>query len=272
MAAPWLFTVGFTLIFAALFSKVWRLNKLVASATRFRRVTIGILDVIIPFAMLLALNCILMLVWTLVDPMYYERAQRCGSDETTSFGSCRLGKTDVSLAMVVSVMVVDFSALLLANFQSYKARHIKTDFNESGHVGIAMLSILQIFLVGTPLVFLVNDNPPAKFFVLTAMVCVICLSVLLVMFIPKIVSSCKKTEEQSLQRFSSSFLPNLNATHSNVSMMSLGVSSTKFVESQQRVSAVTNDSIATIPHKIHSALEASEEHRLPDQTEDTKES
>lgn len=245
---------------------------------RFRRVTIRIFDVIIPFALLLTLNVIFMLVWTLVDPMYFEREQRCGSDETTSYGSCRLGRTDVSLAMAASVVVVDFSALVLANLQAYKARNIKTDFNESGHVGIAMLSILQIFLVGTPLVFLVNDNPPAKFFVLTAIVCVICLSVLFVIFIPKIMSSRKKVEEEPAERFSSHFLHNRNATLSGGNGHgSSFMSSTPFYsnnESHVRENSTANinkDSISSLPAKISSAFEGSEEQTLQGQTEDTKE-
>ena len=123
-----------------------------------------------------------MLVWTVVDPMYFDRTRRCGSDELTSYGSCRLGETSVSVSMAASVGVVNFLAVVLANVQAYKARNIKTDFNESSYVGIAMLSIMQIFLVGTPLVFLVNDSPPAKFFIITAIISVVCFSVLLLAF------------------------------------------------------------------------------------------
>lgn len=263
---------GFTVIFAALFSKVWRLNKLVESAARFRRVTIRVFDVIIPFAVLLGLNVIFMLIWTLVDPMYYDRAQRCGLDESTSFGSCQLGRTDVSSAMAVSVAVVDFSALLLANLQAYKARGIKTDFNESGHVGIAMLGILQIFLVGTPLVFLVNDNPPAKFFVLAAIVTVVCLSVLLLIFVPKMMKSKKAVVERSSHIFGN------NATHSGHQSGSINFSLDPShlhskAETGRPSSVLQNkSSLGDLPEHISSVFEASEEHNLAEQEENTKES
>lgn len=238
---------------------MWRLNKLVASASRFRRVTISILDVIIPFAVLLGLNVLFMLIWTLVDPMYYDRSQRCGADESTSFGSCRMGRTDVSVAMAVSVAVVDLLALLLANLQAYKARNIKTDFNESGHVGIAMLSILQIFLVGTPLVFLVTDNPPAQFFVLAAMVSVVCLSVLLLIFVPKIMKARKEPEgERSSVLLSNHFRRSgHNATFSGGSNLA---------GSSRMMNEADPGATSPVP-----AFERSDEQEVPEQRESTKE-
>jgi ABC-type sugar transport system substrate-binding protein len=104
MATPWLFTLvsslfftipntfivrffllalltimqGLTITFAALFSKIRRVNKLMVSAQRFRRVKISERDVMIPFATLLTLNMIFLLVWTLVDPMIWKRKSLCG--------------------------------------------------------------------------------------------------------------------------------------------------------------------------------------------------
>lgn len=60
MVTPWLVVVGFSLTFAALFSKVWRLNRLMKGAASFRRVTVTTGDVMRPLVGLLVLDVILL--------------------------------------------------------------------------------------------------------------------------------------------------------------------------------------------------------------------
>lgn len=202
MATPWLFTLGFTIIFSVLFSKIWRINILMASAAKFRRVQVNARDVLLPMAVLLALNIVFMTVWTAVDPMFFQRSQRCGSDAFTSFGNCVVGAGPVSVAMAGSVAGVNFLAIVLANIQAFKARKINTEFSESSSIGLAMGSMMQIFIVGIPLVFLVNDSPPAKYFILVSMISVICFSVLLLMFVPKMraMSKFRKQRREAIAR------------------------------------------------------------------------
>jgi len=45
MCAPWLINVGFTVAFSALFSKTWRLNRILLSRNRFQRVKVTEKDV-----------------------------------------------------------------------------------------------------------------------------------------------------------------------------------------------------------------------------------
>ena len=54
------YTFGFSLTFAALFSKVWRLNRLMKKAASFRRVTVTVRDVMLPLVALLVLDIILL--------------------------------------------------------------------------------------------------------------------------------------------------------------------------------------------------------------------
>lgn len=60
MTTPWMVAIGFSLTFAALFSKVWRLNRLMKKAASFRRVTVTVRDVMLPLVALLVLDIILL--------------------------------------------------------------------------------------------------------------------------------------------------------------------------------------------------------------------
>ena len=186
MTAPWLFCVGFTTAFAAVFSKIWRLNRLLASSKVFRRTKLEVKDVLAPFVVLLTLNIIFLLVWTLVDPMYWQRKPLIGSEDgLSSFGVCNIGRTGVSVAMVCCLVAVALSVVILANWEAYKARKVCVEYSESKYVALAMICFLQVIVVGLPLIALVHTNPPAGYFVKVAIISVLSLSLLFLIFIPK---------------------------------------------------------------------------------------
>ena len=77
MSQLWLLSAGFTTAFSALFYKIWRLNKLVRSSMRFKRMRVQIQDVLYPFVILLSLNFLLLTAWTLVDPLLWLLRADC---------------------------------------------------------------------------------------------------------------------------------------------------------------------------------------------------
>jgi ABC-type sugar transport system substrate-binding protein len=93
MSIPWLLFTGFTCTFAALFSKTWRVNKFFHSKSQFGRIKISEFDVLVPFVVLLSLNIIILICWTAIDPLTYEREFLLGLDywnrEIASVGRCR---------------------------------------------------------------------------------------------------------------------------------------------------------------------------------------
>lgn len=72
-SVPWLIAIGFSVAFSALGSKIWRLNRLMKAASGFKRITIKVKDVMVPFFTLLGINIVLLLVWTVVDPLRWVR-------------------------------------------------------------------------------------------------------------------------------------------------------------------------------------------------------
>jgi DNA-binding LacI/PurR family transcriptional regulator len=93
MSIPWLVFTGFTCTFAALFSKTWRVNKVFGTKAQFGRIKVSECDVLVPFIVLLSLNIIILICWTAIDPLTYEREFLLGMDywnrEIASVGRCR---------------------------------------------------------------------------------------------------------------------------------------------------------------------------------------
>jgi len=188
MATPWLFVIGFTTAFSALFSKIRRIYLVMKSAHRFKRLVVKPLDVLPPFGILLTLNVILLLVWTILDPMYFSRTEPLAKgDGVSSMATCHLGHGKVSEAMCSSLAVVSFLVVVNANTQSYKARNIATEFSESKYVTMIMVGVLQLLILGAPLLFLVSDtNPVVLYFVVSVIIFSLCALLLLGIFAPKI--------------------------------------------------------------------------------------
>lgn len=198
---PWLLSTGFSVIFAALFSKLWRINRVITAAASMRRIVVTQSDVLLPLACLVTLNFVLLLSWTLVDPLVFQRVY---TDELTSYGRCKAeGKAWVGFTSALGVL--NFTALILANVQAYMARSINDELSESKYIGLSTLSMLQIFVVGVPLLVIVDTNPSANFFVWTGIIFIVCTSILGLIFVPKVASWRWPTKKVSIRNKWSSY-------------------------------------------------------------------
>lgn len=187
MISPWLVSVGFTTTFAALFSKTWRINHVYKKAQKFKRVKVTVRDVLLPFAALCAVSVAVLTAWSVTDPLKWKRitiSEDAYGQPTASYGTCyaleRKGRgflvTSIALCMV---------ALVIANYQSFKARKLPTDYNEAFFVAITNAILLESAIVGASIIAIVREDPEAFFLVRSLLLIVASLSVLLPIFVPK---------------------------------------------------------------------------------------
>jgi len=184
MAVPWLFSTGFATIFAALYSKLNRVNRLFNSPS-FKRVKVTTYDVMKPLIGLLLANFVVLISWTIFSPMRWTRE----TDAWDSFGRpissrgyCTSDRPHVFLWILI---LVDLGALLLSSYQSYLARNIATEFAESEYVAKSVACMVLVSFVGVPTLLLVQGEPRARYFVIASITFVLCFAVLLFIFVPK---------------------------------------------------------------------------------------
>ena len=164
MATPWLLSIGFTVAMSALFSKLWRINRLFNSGNNMRRTRVRAQDVGLPLVVLFLLNFVLMLTWTLVDPLLWERVEIDGASWNT-YGTCASESKTLGNVFLALSVTLNAGAMGIAMYQAWKARNISDDYSEAKHVGIALYSWMQLFVVGVPVLFLMHeDNPRAMYF------------------------------------------------------------------------------------------------------------
>lgn len=73
MALPWLFSIGFSIVFSALFAKIWRIKLVLKAAQRFQPKKVEVKDVAFIMWGVILTQVIILLCWQLIDPMQWQR-------------------------------------------------------------------------------------------------------------------------------------------------------------------------------------------------------
>ena len=187
MSVPWLGFIGFTVTFSALLAKTWRVNRLFNNKVEHARIQISEKDVLGPFAILLIGNIVVLICWTVLDPLTYIREENTGTDYwnrvISSDGVCR---SENSVAYLVPLAVLNFSVVVFASWQAHRARELESVFSESRYIALTVFSLFQAFCTGIPVVVVVKDQPEAFYLVMTIMIFVLCMAILLLIFLPKV--------------------------------------------------------------------------------------
>lgn len=204
IADPWFLSFGLTTIFAAQFSKIWRIHRVYKSAQRFRRVKVRVRDVLGPFLVLISLNLIILTVWTVKYPLTwtgipmskdsYGRVTyvqyTCFPQDETALGS------EVCLYLLMGVCA---GALVLLNIESYRARNLPSEFNETIHIAMTNLILLEALIIAIPLLLASAEQRVAWITVRGLLNFTICMGVLLPAFVPKFASRNGTPERRTLR-------------------------------------------------------------------------
>ncbi|CAB9510802.1 acid type B receptor subunit 2 [Seminavis robusta] len=194
MSVPWLFSIGFTTTFSAMYAKTRRVNKLFRTQSAFTRIHVKEKDVMIPFFFLLTVNVTILTCWQAIDPLVYHRESTLARDEwnrvLATYGTCY---SDNMVYFLVPLMLVNAGVLVMANWQAYEARNIESEFAETKSIAICMASLLQAVLSGVPVLFFVSDIPKAFYMVFVLLCFIVGMVILLVIFVPKIIFAYRFT-------------------------------------------------------------------------------
>lgn len=143
-----------------------------------------------------------MTCWTAIAPLRFVRTLEDGTDPWNrsigSYGHCEStsGSAGDSIPYLVVIATVNFTALVVANYQAYRARNIRTEFNESSYIAMANASFLQAIFIGLPIIFLTRENPPAYFIVVSVVLFILSGAILVFIFVPKIIALKERRKHQ----------------------------------------------------------------------------
>jgi 7 transmembrane sweet-taste receptor of 3 GCPR len=168
-AIPWLYSIGFSLTFGALFARIKRIHSVMHAAVEMKRVTISAKKILRTVTLVLAIDVLILTVWTAVDPLRWNRTtinidQYGNSVESQGFCSSDHWQVFASL-----IGFFHFILMAVACYWSYLARKIPDRIANGKYVGFAMFSNLQIFLIIIPVLLIFGgQDTKASFFVRSA--------------------------------------------------------------------------------------------------------
>jgi len=193
-STSWLLSMGFSIAILALYAKLWRINQ-VFQGQQFRRVTVTSQKVTILSVVLATVNFMLLLLWTLIDPLQWEL--RSVQDEPwNQYGECD-SKGMAGTVFFALTLAFNGIVLVMACYQACKAKDISDECSEAKHLAIALFGWVEIVLVGIPVLFLIDrDNRDARHFLQIILITCICLSMLLIIFVPIMVHYRKSHQMQ----------------------------------------------------------------------------
>ena len=128
------------MIFAALYSKAWRLGKILKSSMKYQRVIVTVQDVIVPFIILLVANVVVLLTWSIHDPLKYKQYPHSGTDswnnDISTYGQCQSKYKYVYGSILFLLSLV---AMILASIETWRVRRLQTELNESSYIGVVLI-------------------------------------------------------------------------------------------------------------------------------------
>lgn len=185
MTLPWFLSLGYSLIYVALFMKLWRINR-VLQCSRVRRKSIGVKQVIWP-CILLTTACVTVLtVWMAVDPFQWERTP-IDPDEPQgeSYGQCSSSYDTIFICILGAVTS---TPLWMSMLMAYKTKDVDSRFSESRWAFMTIVFQFQILVVGIPILIIVKQkSKDATYMCSVLLIWTVSMSTVILMFGPKLV-------------------------------------------------------------------------------------
>jgi hypothetical protein len=184
MAAPWLWGLGFSITFSALFAKVWRVKKLYKASLAMRRRGIKEKDVLSIMVCVVAVEVAIILSFQLVSPHRWEREviDEVYGYSVDSFGHCTSDNGWWFFSALVGFNII---CLLHALILCFQTKGIPSDFSESSHIFLSVMLMFQVLVLVIPVFAMVRKQPTVFYFVRAAAVFLQNFTVLVIIFWPK---------------------------------------------------------------------------------------
>lgn len=185
MSVPWLLSIGFSLTFSALWAKTHRVNKLLAQPN-FRRMTVSPWDVARPMLVVLCSNVVVLSCWTALSPLQCEEETMVWDAWGRPMETRGYCASEHSMAYWIALGAINFGPLVFAVYEAFVARHIATEYSETEYILKSLIVLCLVCFLGIPVLVIAHDNPAAYFFVQSAMIFLVGISLLVLIFLPKL--------------------------------------------------------------------------------------
>ena len=180
MAQSWLLTVGFSLMFTALFAKTFRVWRIFTAGSKLKQVRITSTDLLVQLTLVLMFDLILNTTWSVVSPMSATLVTVDLYRPSLDYYSC-----DTSSVFPL-ISIAEKALLLLCGIVlTYLCRGVPSRFNETPYLAAAIYNCALLCAFIVPLVATDIGSRSVTYAVQVFGVQVIVMSTLSIVFVPK---------------------------------------------------------------------------------------
>jgi hypothetical protein len=175
MGIPWLYSVGFSITFGALFAKIRFVHNRVQTDTQQAAVDdtvrhVSARQTALTVGLVLSIDIVILTVWSIVDPLEWKRtiltADKYG-EPLTSSGHC---SSDHWLVFGGIIASFHFCLIAVASYKCYVTKEVHSAFTDVKYIAIAMFSNMQVFVLGLPVLMILGAESAGSFFVRCAFI------------------------------------------------------------------------------------------------------
>ena len=188
---PWLFFTGQILVFCALFTKLYRLDKVL----QFRRTKVTIYSALWPLLSFIALTFAILAAHSIYDPWSWVRVM-ISEIPSETYGECTSNHQWIFFGLLTGVLVI---SELLTMFFAWKTADVPEDFRDSGAVMYACFVQIQAWAIGVPMVAVLgHKSVDATYFAQILLIFLFAISSVMVVVGPKVVKAIRIRRNPSL--------------------------------------------------------------------------
>lgn len=199
----WLLTIGFSLSYGAMFSKIWRVHRLTTKTNKeHKKVESWKLYFLV--GALVLIDVIILATWQIIDPLkrnleVFPQEDPEGTDQDIKIQPllehCESDHNGIWLGVLYGYKGL---LLIFGIFLAYETRSVKIkQLNDSRLVGMSIYNVVVLCLITAPVTLVISSQQDATFaFVALAIIFCSFLSMALV-FVPKIIELVRRPNERA---------------------------------------------------------------------------
>lgn len=178
MSVPWLLSLGHVIVYSALFTKLWRVNRVLS----FSRRKVTVKHVVVPMIVLFLAAIVLLVLWTVLDPLQWNRRE-INEETGESIGGCVSINIGIYMGPLLVVMIIP---TFLTGFMAYKTKDVDEVYSESWwDIVLMLIQVLVIFISAPVMAVLGNESTNAQYLGFAFLLWSFPMSTLSLIFIPK---------------------------------------------------------------------------------------
>ncbi|XP_055601301.1 gamma-aminobutyric acid type B receptor subunit 1 [Uranotaenia lowii] len=207
-ARSWILSMGFTMAYGAMFSKVWRVHRFTTKTKADLKKKVEPWKLYTMVTGLLTADFVILLTWQIQDPLQ-RRLETFPLEDPISSNDdvkirpelehCESHNNSVWLGVIYG-----FKGLILVFglFLAYETRSVKVkQINDSRYVGMSIYNVVVLCLITAPVAMVIASQQDASYAFVALAVIFCCFLSMLLIFVPKVIEVLRHPADKAESKF-----------------------------------------------------------------------